>query len=146
MGYSVQQTTDGGYIITGGFGGNNFNHIWLLKTDSNGIEEWNQTFGGSSFDQGRSVQQTTDGGYIITGYTEAFGSGGWDVWLIKTDSNGNGEWNKTFGGSQYDGGESVQQTTDGGYIITGFTASFSNGVWDFWLIKTDPNGNTVDYK
>ena len=142
-GRSVEQTTDGGYIIVGYRG---WDYLWLLKTDSQGNEEWSQTFGYGSV--GYSVQQTNDGGYIITGDTYLVGVGDFDLWLIKTDSNGSEEWNKTFGGSdheQYNSGRSVKQTTDGGYIITGYTQSFGNGGGDVWLIKTDSEGNTAPY-
>ena len=100
---------------------------------------WTQTFGGSSYDAGYSVRQTSDGGYIITGVTESYGAGSGDVWLIKTNSSGDTLWTKTFGGSGSDASFSVQQTSDGGHIITGFTFSFGAGNADIWLIRVGPS-------
>ncbi|MDD2889808.1 MAG: hypothetical protein PHE49_04105 [bacterium] len=144
-GYSVAQTTDNGYIITGftksyGAGGSD---VYLIKTNSDGNCLEIKTFGGNKDDAGYSVEQTTDGGYIITGFTKSYGAGGMDVYLIKTDSLCDTLWTKTLGGNKDDAGYSVEQTTDGGYIITGFTKSYGAGGMDVYLIKTDNLGNAL---
>ncbi len=140
---SVQQTTDGGYIVagqTGSFGAGGADII-LLKLDGSGNVQWAKTFGGFDWDIAVPVQQTTDGGYIVAGQTGSFGAGLYDIILLKLDGSGNVQWAKTFGGSSDDYAYSVQQTTDGGYIVAGFTASFGAGSADFFLLKTDPNGD-----
>jgi len=139
-GKSVKQTVDGGYIIIGSTGSDYYYDVWLIKTDPKGTEEWNQTFGGDNKDYGNSVQQTIDGGYIITGEISSSGNGSSDVLLIKIDQQGQEEWIQTFGGSDYDIGNSIEQTYDGGYIITGSTRSYGNGSSDVLLIKTDQQG------
>jgi hypothetical protein len=139
-GTSVQQTSDGGYVIAGdtfSYGHGN-RDAWLIKTDSSGNVAWNRTFGCSGIDHGNSVQQTGDGGYIIC---SSYGSpcdadcSSYNVRLIKTDSLGNETWSKTFGGSDSDWGVSVQQTSDGGYVIAGYTRSYGAGSYDAWLMK-----------
>lgn len=145
VGYSVSQTGDGGYVVAGttksyGMGSE---YLWLMRTDSNGTRLWDRTFGGfvsSSGDGAWSVVESKDGGYIITGYTKSFGAGGKDLWLIKTDSQGMKLWDRTLGGSKDDVGMSVVQTRDGGYVVTGRTASYGSGKDDIWLIKTDLDG------
>jgi hypothetical protein len=145
---SVQQTTDGGYIVAGGIS-SRFRDVYLIKTNPSGDTLWTKTFGGINYDCGYSVQQTDDEGYIVAGVTNSYGAGYDDVYLIKTDSLGNSLWTKTFGGSHDDYGYSVQQTNDGGYIVTGYTKSFGAGEADVYLIKvelfpgiivTSPNG------
>ncbi len=144
-GCSVAQTADGGYVIAGetySFGAG-YSDLWLIKTDASGDTIWTRTFGGTSYDGGYSVLQTADGDYVIAGWTRSFGAGDYDVWFIKTDAAGNTTWTRTFGGTEYDYGRSVVQTTDGGYVITGYTASFGVGEYDVYLIKTDSCGDTL---
>ena len=115
--------------------------VWLIKTDRDGNEIWNRTFGGINGDGGFYVQQTYDDGYIIVGDTNSYGEGWADAWLIKTDENGNEIWNKTYSVFENDVGWHGQQTNDGGYIITGFTGESDDIYGDVLLIKTDENGN-----
>lgn len=115
--------------------------IFLLFTGS-ATADWQQTFGGEAPDGGNYFQQTSDGGYIIVGTTESYGAGTGDLWLIKTDANGAKQWDKTFGGPNYDRGYCVQQTADGGYVIAGFFGGIPYGApHGAWLIRTDANGN-----
>ena len=146
IGHCVQQTADSGYIIAGytrSYGTISGRNVWLVKTDKNGNQQWNNTFGGNADDEGYSVQQTIDGGYIISGYTKSFGAGLMDVFLIKADPSGNQVWSKTFGGVQDDEGYSVLETNDGDYVVSGVTSSSGAGSRDMWMIKTDPSGNLI---
>jgi hypothetical protein len=135
----VQQTSDGGYILAGNIypGDSSIKSIHLVKTDAAGNQQWSRTFGGPGDDQVRSVQQTSDGGYILAGYTESYGAGNTDMYLVKTDATGNQEWHQFFGGTDWDDAFSVQQTSDGGYILVGYTGSYGAGGYDMYLVRTN---------
>ena len=140
---SLVETSDGGYAIAGytdSFGAGN-NDFWLVKTDATGTQEWNQTYGGTGNDYAYSVVETSDGGYAIAGYTDSFGAGNNDFWLVKTDATGTQEWNQTYGGTGYDVCFSLIQTSDNGFALAGYTDSVSTGGYDFWMVKTDEYGN-----
>jgi hypothetical protein len=146
VGYFVQETKDGGFIVTGSTKSFAMGEelLWLVKTDGNGNLSWDKTFGGfvsSSGDGGWSVNETDDGGYITAGYTRSKGSGRKDLWLLKTDAEGSRIWDKTFGGREDDVGMSVLQSRDGGYIAAGRTASYGKGGDDIWLLKTNSQGD-----
>lgn len=143
--YSIIQTSDGGYALAGSTNssGAGASDGWLVKTDSLGNQLWNKTYGGTNDDCFRCVVQTSDGGYVLTGYTRSSGAGVYDYWLVKTDANGNIIWSNMYGGTNADYAFSVIQTNDGSYTIGGHTYSFGAGNNDFWLVKTDTNGNMV---
>jgi hypothetical protein len=143
-GWSVEQTLDGGYIVAGDTDCYGLGHadVYLLKTDDRGVPQWTKIYGGNDDDGGLSVRQTTDGGYIVAGYTYSYGAGEDDVYLIRTDAGGNALWTKTFGGTYADAGTSVQQTTDSGFIVAGFTTSFGAEWENAYLIKTNALGDT----
>jgi len=153
IGYSVEATSDSGYIITGiknGYSGDGviqLGDIWLIKTNATGDTLWTKTFGdGFTQDEGRSVRQTFDGGYIIAGRCNGGGFFGYtsDAILIKTDATGDTIWAKRYdGGNDFDEATSVQQVSEGGYIFTGRTRSWDTGAEDLWLIRTDDNGDTL---
>jgi predicted secreted protein len=143
--YALVQTADGGYALAGytasfGAGSQDF---WLVKTDASGNMQWSKTYGGTDWDETHALVQTADGGYALAGHTESFGAGGIDFWLVKTDANGNMQWNKTYGGTSNDEAHAMVQTADGGYALAGYTGStYGASYADFWLVKTDASGNT----
>jgi hypothetical protein len=141
---TVQQTVDGGYFITGFLSsGGNSRDVYLIKVDSLGNILWTRTYGDSLDNVGFFGNQTSDGGFVITGWTYSLNTGGYDVYLIKTDSFGDTLWTRTYGGTNKDRSLSVQQTLDGGYIISGHTFSIGAGGADVYLIKTNSSGDTL---
>ena len=157
---SVQQTSDGGYIVAGHTfsddgdvsGKHGGFDVWVVKTDTQGNIQWQKCYGGSGADRAFSVRQTNDDGYIIAGHTysddaDVSGNHGEnDYWVIKTDPSGQIQWQKCFGGSNEDFGTTAFQTTDGGYIIGGYSESddgdvtHNHGGSDYWIVKTDSAG------
>ena len=144
---SVQQTREGGYIVAGStesFGAGK-DDVWVLKLRPDGTIDWQKTYGGEKDEVVYSVQQTSDGGYIVAGGTESFGAGDSDVWVLKLRPDGGIEWQKAYGGTSSDWASSVQQTSDGGYVVAGGTKSFGAGKADVWVLKLRVDG-TVDRK
>lgn len=144
-GYSVQQTYDKGYIIGGATSsfGDGSTDMYYVKTDSMGIPRKHGTIGGINIDRGYSIRQTADSGYIFLGYTDSYGAGGYDLYLVKMDTGFSIEWAKTYGGADWDFGNAVKQTADGGFILCGSTYSYGAGDQDYYLVKTDAAGDTL---
>lgn len=139
-GASLQATADGGYIIAGrAVTDGDSRKMLLIKTDANGNEQWSQTYGGSMNQEAGCVRQVNDGGYIVAGFTISFGNMS-QVYAVKTDANGNEQWNKTYGGDDFEEGYSALQTRDGGYLFTGNTWKYDNASGAY-VVKTDANGD-----
>ena len=144
VGRSVRQTPGGGFIVAGFYRSNlGVDNIWLVKVDGSGILEWEQTYTGPGDDRAASIWPTTDGGFAVTGITRSYGSGLNDAFLLKIDAAGNAQWNRFYGGKSWDTGRCIQQTFEGGYILTGTTQSFGGEDPDVWLIKTDSAGTEL---
>ncbi|MCA6066050.1 T9SS type A sorting domain-containing protein [Chryseobacterium sp. RG1] len=159
--HSVRQTVDGGYIVAGETqstngdvtGNHGSSDYWIIKLNSSGNLQWQKTYGGSANDIARSIRQTTDGGYIVAGETSSTNGdvtgnhGSSDYWIIKIDSLGNLQWQKTFGGTADDKAQDIEQTADNGYIIAGFATSNNgnvvgnHGSYDYWIIKLTSTGD-----
>jgi hypothetical protein len=167
--YSIQLTTDGGYVFAGSSGANDGdvtgnhgnNDYWVVKTDAEGNIQWQKSYGGSNLDRANSIQQTADGGYVVAGSTASNDGdvtgfqGVFDYWIIKLNSNGRLQWQKSYGGTGYDWATSILQTQGGGYIVTGSTASYDGDVTgyhtgvgcscytDYWVIKLHADGSLI---
>jgi len=160
---SIQQTTDGGYILAGftsstngDVTGTGTGDALVVKFDIGGTIQWQKTLGGSMYDSASSIQQTTDGGYILAGYSNSNDGdvsgnhGSYDFWVVKLDNSGSVQWQKSLGGNDSDLATSIKQTTDGGYVVCGRTVSGwilgngdvsgNHGSYDFWVVKLNNNG------
>ncbi len=158
---SVSLTSDSGYIVAGysmshdgdlnkNYGKSDF---WVVKLNGSGKIQWQKPLGGSKGEEAKAIEQTRDGGYIIAGYSESQNDevsgnhGSYDMWIVSLDKKGTIQWQKSFGGSGDDGANAVQQTRDGGYIVTGYSGSFdgnatlNHGDKDCWVVKLDGSGN-----
>lgn len=159
--YSIEQTTDGGYIVVGftesidgdvtsAHGAKDY---WVIKLTDLGALDWEKTYGGSGDDWPLEIHQTLDGGFIVAGGARSSDGdvtgnhGGMDFWLLKLTGTGNIQWEKSLGGSDDDAAYSIQQTPDGGYIVAGISSSSDGdlttnlGFSDYWMVKMDGTGN-----
>jgi len=140
--YGLVQTAEGGFALAGQSfpQGGVYCDSWFVKTDRYGNMEWSKTYGGARMDYSTSLVQTTDGGFGLAGCSDSFGAGGYDFWLIKTDSDGNAKWNRTYGTENQDTNPSLVQTLDGGFALAGYT---NPDLADLMLVRTDGSGNIL---
>ncbi len=140
---AVRQTSDGGYIVVGwtmSYGAGDAD-VWIIKLDSSGDVQWQETYGGTGADRGLGVNQTSDGGYLVAGRTESFGAGNADMWLLKLQSDGTVDWQRSYGSSYDEQARDAFETSTGWYVVVGKDAYYGASGEDFWLIKMDTDGN-----
>ena len=139
-GYAINRTSNGfviaGYTKSYGAGGED---VWIISTDSNGNVLWDKTYGKNKDEEARSICVLNDG-FAIAGFTDSFGAGYFDYWLIKTNASGGIVWQKTYGGNDYDRSYSLEHTADGGFVLAGYTGSFGAGGYDVWVVKVSGSG------
>ena len=162
--YAIQATSDGGYVVAGvtqsDDGDVNGNHggqdYWVVKLNATGTLQWQKSLGGSNNDFVNSIQATLDGGYVVAGYSNSTNGdvtgnhGGYDYWIVKLNANGTIQWQKSLGGSNYDGAWAIQIASDGGYVVAGVTQSNDGDVSgnhgsspDYWVVKLDATGSIL---
>ncbi len=139
MGFSIQPTPDGGYLVAGMTASFGDVDLWLLKLDGQGKLQWDRTYGGPGEDLASDLQPTPDGGYVVAGRTNSFGAGGGDLWLLKLDPLGRVQWGRVYGGPGEELAVGVHPTPEGGYVVAGSTPSFSRD-YDVWLLGLDGRG------
>ena len=139
---AIEISSNGGYLIAGhtDSSGAGNKDLWLIKINEEGAVEWQKTYGGIAGDVARSIRETADGGHIVVGFTNSFTSGSNDVWVIKLNSDGNIEWQKAYGAGGADVAHAVQQTSDGGYVVAGYTKSFGASMKDYFILKLSATG------
>lgn len=143
QGNAIAQTPDGGLVIAGetnSFGAG-WTDMWVIKTDCNGDTLWSRTLGDSGRDSAQDVVVTSSGTIVIAGYTNSWGAGNLDAWILCLDATGTVLWQQILGGTSIDEAHSITVASDGGYAVAGRTMSFGNGHFDAWLIKLDSLGN-----
>ncbi len=142
--WGLVEANDGGIVICGETGSSGYGaggvDFMVIKLNSDGSTSWIRTYGGGGSDEARYIKKTADGGFIITGWTTSWGAGQYDFLMLKLSSTGAVEWARTFGGTNYDGGWMMIQTSDGGYAAAGSVYSYGAGDYDFAVVRMDANG------
>jgi hypothetical protein len=138
-------TSDSGFIVVGTTSSFDvaLTDIYIIKTDRNGVKQWSHLYGSEAIDWAYGVRETFDHGYVVVGYTNRNTLSGYDIYLLKINSIGEVQWEKTIGGPDWDFGYAIETTPDSGFIICGKSYSFSNGGTDAFITKVDSTGNFV---